>query len=315
MKPEILALVPIYAPTLAELERDYTVHKLWLAKDPDALMRQVAGSVNVVVTTGIAAWRRKHLDALPGLKMIGCFGNPHGMPAEDRAAAAERGIVVTNTPDEISATVADLAMGLVLATMRRIVEGDRFVRAGKWINGPMPSGRDLGRKVLGIIGLGGIGRGIARRAEAFGMVVHYHGPRAKPDVAYPYHAKLEEMARACDCLLAMCPLTPQTRGLVDARVLAALKPDAFFVNMARGPVVDQQALIAVLRDKKIAGAGLDVYWDEPRVPAELITMENVVLLPHIGSSTREIREGRGQKLLANLKAHFAGKPALNPVTS
>ena len=313
MKPEILALVPIYAPTLAELEREYTVHKLWAAPDPDALMRQVAGSVSAAVTTGLAAYRRSHIEALPRLKLIACFGNPHGMAADDRAAAVERGIVVTNSPDEIRATVADLAMSLVLATMRRIVQGDRFVRAGKWLNGPAPAGRDLGGKTLGIIGLGGIGREIARRAEVFGMKVRYHGRRVQADVAYPFHASLEEMARASDCLLAMCPLTPQTRGLVDARVLAAVGPEGFFVNMARGPVADQEALVAALREKKIAGAGLDVYWDEPRVPAELIAMENVVLTPHLGSNTREIREGRGQKLLENLRAFFAGKPVPYPV--
>ncbi len=313
MKPEILALVPLYAPTLAELEREYTVHKLWLARDPDALMKQVAGSVSVAVTTGLAGYSRRHIEALQGLKLIACFGNPHGTGAEDKAAAAARGIVVTNTPDEITAVVAELAIGLMIAVMRRIVAGDRFVRAGKWLAAPPPPGRGLEGKTCGIIGLGRIGREIARRAEAFGMAVRYHGPRAKADVAWPYHADPEELARLSDCLVAMCPLTPQTRGLVDARVLAALGPDGFFVNMARGPVADQQALIAALREKKIAGAGLDVYWDEPNVPEDLIAMENVVLTPHLGSTTREIREERGRKLLANLRAHFAGKPVLNPI--
>jgi lactate dehydrogenase-like 2-hydroxyacid dehydrogenase len=315
MKPEILALVPIYAPTLAALEREYTVHKLWTAKDPDSLMTQVAGSVSAVVTTGLAGYNRRHVEALPGLKLIACFGNPHGMAAADKAAAAARGVVVTNTPDQITATVAELAMGLMLAVMRRIAEGDRFVRAGKWAAGPPPPGRGLEGKTCGIIGLGRIGREIARRAEVFGMAVRYHGPRAKADVAWPYHADPEELARLSDCLVAMCPLTPQTRGLVDARVLAALGPDGFFVNMARGPVADQKALIAALKEKRIAGAALDVYWDEPNVPAELVAMENVVLTPHIGSTTREIREERGRKLLANLHAYFAGKPVLNPVTA
>jgi lactate dehydrogenase-like 2-hydroxyacid dehydrogenase len=313
MKPEILALVPIYAPTLAELEREYTVHKLWAAKDPDALMRQVAGSVRVAVTTGLAGFSRRHVDALPALELIACFGNPHGMAAEDKAAARGRGVIVTNTPDSITTVVADLAMGLLIAVMRRIPEGDRFVRAGKWLAGPPPPGRDLGGKTCGIVGLGRIGREIARRAEVFGMSVRYHGPHAKADVPYPYHADLEEMARLSDCLLAICPLTPATRGLVSARVLDALGPDGFLINAARGPVVDEQALIAALKEKRIAGAGLDVFWDEPRVPAELLTMENVVLLPHIGSTTREIREERGKKMLANLRAHFAGKPVLTPV--
>ena len=312
-KSEILALVPLYAPTLAELEREYTVHKLWAAKDPDALMRQVAGSVRAAVTTGLAGYSRRHVEALPKLELIACFGNPHGMSAEDKAAATARGVVVTNTPDEITATVAELALGLMIAVLRRIAEGDRFVRAGKWAAGPPPPGRSLDGKTCGIIGLGRIGREIARRAEVFGMAVRYHGPRKKADAPYPYHPDLAEMAGQCDCLVAMCPLTPQTRGLVDARVLAALGPEGFFINMARGPVADQPALIAALMERKIAGAGLDVYWDEPNVPAELVAMENVVLTPHIGSTTREIREERGRKLLANLRAYFAGKPVLNPV--
>ena len=313
MKPEILALVPIYAPTLAELEREYTVHKLWTARDPEALMRQVAASVSVVVTTGLAGFGRRHIEALPALKLIACFGNPHGTGAGDKAAAVARGIVVTNTPDEITTTVAELAMGLIISVMRRIAEGDRFVRAGKWMGGPLAPGSGLEGKTCGIIGLGRIGREIARRAEVFGMAVRYHGPREKSEVSYPYCADLEELARLSDCLVAMCPLTPQTRGLVGERVLAALGPEGFFVNMARGPVADQQALIAALKEKKIAGAGLDVYWDEPSVPADLLAMENVVLTPHIGSTTREIREERGRKLLANLRAHFAGRPVLTPV--
>jgi hydroxypyruvate reductase len=254
-----------------------------------------------------------HSSLPPALELIACFGNPSGVAAEDKAAARARGVIVTNTPDSITTVVADLAFGLVVTVMRRIVAGDRMVRAGKWPDGPPVPGRDLGSKTLGIVGLGRIGREIARRAEVFGMKVLYHGPRAKPDVSWPYHADLHEMARRSDCLLAMCPLTPQTQGLIDARVLDALGPDGFLVNVARGPVVDQAALIAALKEKRIAGAALDVFWDEPNVPAELLTMENVVLTPHLGSTVREIREERGRKMLANLRAHFDGKPVANPV--
>jgi lactate dehydrogenase-like 2-hydroxyacid dehydrogenase len=313
MKPEILALAPLYPPTLAELERQYTVHKLWTAPDPDVFMKQVAGSVRVAVTTGLVAFTRRHVEALPKLELIACFGNPHGMAAEDKAAAKARGIVVSNTPDSITEIVADLAMGLVLAVMRRIGSGDRLVRAGKWLDGPPPPGRDLGGKTLGIIGLGRIGGAIARRAEVFGMKVRWHGPRAKPDVKWPYHADLVELAKLSDCLLAMCPLTPQTTGIVNARVLEALGPEGYFVNVARGPVVVEEALVAALKEKRIAGAALDVFWEEPCLPAELAAMDNVVLTPHLGTNVREIREGRGQKLLANLRAHFEGKPVLYPV--
>jgi lactate dehydrogenase-like 2-hydroxyacid dehydrogenase len=205
-------------------------------------------------------------------------------------------------------------MGLVVAVMRRICESDRFVRSGQWLTRTMAMGRELGGKTCGIVGLGAIGRQVAKLAQAFGMSVRYHGPRRKDDTAWPYHTDLEELARLSDCLVVTCPLTPATRGLVGARILDALGPDGFLVNVARGPVVDEQALIAALRGGRIAGAGLDVYWDEPRVPAELLAMENVVLTPHMGSSTREVREERGRKLLANLRAHFGGQPVPNPIS-
>ncbi len=307
MKPEILVLVPLYAPTLAALEKEYAVRKLWAEQDPDAYMRQECGAVRAVVTTGLAGFRRRHIEALPALEIIASFGDLHGTPAPDRAAAAERGVTVTNTPDAIAGTVADLAIGLLIALMRRIAEGDRFVRSGKWPAGPPPPGRDLGGKTCGIIGMGRIGREIARRAEVCGLSVRYHGPRRKADVAYPFEADLESLARQSDCLVVICPHTPETRGMVNARILDALGPEGFLVNVARGPVVDQAALLSALRENRIAGAGLDVYWDEPRVPAELAAMENVLLTPHLGSHTREIREERGRKVLANLRAHFAGE--------
>jgi lactate dehydrogenase-like 2-hydroxyacid dehydrogenase len=309
-KPEILITRPFYAPVMAELERDFTAHKLWLGKDPDAFLNEVSGRMRVVVTTGLVGLSPAQMDMLPRLELIACYGNPHsGMV--DLAAAKARGVIVSNTPDSITHTVADLALGIIIATMRRITEGDRFVRAGKWLQGPLAPGRDLTGKICGIVGLGRIGREIARRVEVCGMSVCYHGPHHKDDVSYPYHSDLEAMAREVDCLVVMCQLTPATHNLVNPRVIAALRPDSFLVNIARGPVVNQEALIAALREKRIAGAGLDVFWDEPQVPAELMTMENVVLAPHLGSATLEIREERGRKLLANIRAHFAGKPVPN----
>jgi lactate dehydrogenase-like 2-hydroxyacid dehydrogenase len=311
VRPELLVVTPIYPPTLAALEREYTVHKLWLAPDPDALLAQVAERVRGVVTVGSIGLAPGRIESLPGLEIIGCFGTPHG--TVDLAAATARGIVVTNTPDSITEAVADIAIGLVVSVMRRISETDRFVRAGKWLAGLPPMGTGLGGKTCGIIGLGAIGGGVARRAQACGMTVCYHGPREKPGVSYPYCADVRETARRADCLVVSCPLTPQTRGIVDARVLDALGRNGFLVNVARGPVVDEPALIAALETGRIAGAGLDVYWDEPRVPAALLKMENVVLTPHIGSATLEVREARGEKLMANLRAHFSGKPVPNPL--
>lgn len=311
MKPEILVTKPLYAPTLAELDREYVVHKLWMAQDPDAFMKEVSARVRGVVTTGLAGFSRSQIEALPKLEIIASFGNPS--QTVDLAAARESGVIVTNTPDHIIPVVADLALGLVIGVMRRIAEGDRFVRAGKWPQGPLAPGRDLGGKTCGIVGLGRIGREIAKRVHACAMAVCYHGPHRKDDVSYPYFPDLEAMARESDCLVVICPLTPATRNLVDARILGALGPEGFLVNVARGPVVDREALITALREKRIAGAALDVFWDEPHVPEELMAMQNVVLLPHMGSATFEIREERGRKLLANLRAHFAGEPVLTPV--
>jgi hydroxypyruvate reductase len=313
MKPELLVTAPIYAPTLAELEQEYTVHRLWTAPDREALLRRVANGVRGVVTGGLVGCSRELMDALPRLEIVACFGNPRG--TVDLARARERGIVATNTPDSISAAVADLAVGLMIAVMRRICASDRYVRAGKWREGPAPVGRDLGGKTCGVVGLGKIGSNIARRAEAFGMTACYHTRHPKDGAPYAYYPDLGTLAKVSDCLILACPLTAETRGLVDARILDALGPDGFLVNVARGPVVNQSALIAALKEQRIAGAGLDVFWDEPNVPEELLGMDHVVLQPHMGSSMVEIREERGRKLLANLRAHFAGRPVLTPMVT
>jgi hydroxypyruvate reductase len=314
VKPEILVITPIYGPTLARLEIDYVVHKLWVRNDRSALLREVGSRVRALVTTGFVGFKRADLEPLAKVEIVACYGNGHN--TYDLAAAKERGIVVTNTPDPTSETVAELAVTLLLTVSRRVAESDRYTRAGRWTGGPgsFGLGHTVMGKTCGVIGLGNIGRGVARRCEALGMSVVYHGPRAKTDVPYRYYASALDMARDADALIVTCPLTRETRGLVDARAIESLGPNGYIVNVGRGPIVDQQALIAALRDKRIAGAALDVYWSEPDVPAELKAMDNVVLAPHIGSSTVEIREERGAKLLANLRAHFAGEPVPNPVT-
>jgi lactate dehydrogenase-like 2-hydroxyacid dehydrogenase len=302
MKPEILLIKPIYAPTLAALERDYVVRKAWEARGDYAQVR-------AIVTTTATGFTREHADACPKLDMVACFGSPRDN--FDVAVCSERGIAVSATPDEIAPAVADLAFGLLLSVMRRIAAGDRFVRSGQWLSAADSAGRHLGAKTCGIIGLGQIGLGVARRAEACGMRVAYHGPHEK-EVAYRYYSDVVELAAASDCLVAACPLTPETRGIVDVRVLEALGPEGFLVNVARGPVVDEAALLAALGEKRIAGAGLDVYWDEPNVPQALVDDDNVVMTPHVGSNTREVRDERGAKLLANLRAHFSGEPVPYP---
>ena len=313
MKPEVLLTMPIYAPVLATLEQEYTLHKLWTASDAPKYLAEKCGGVRAVVTVGARGLPPGLMEALPRLELVACFGTPHG--TIDLAAAARRGILVTNTPDTIFGTVAELAAGMAVALMRKIVETDRFVRSGRWVGNAPPAGNTLIGKTCGIVGLGRIGREAATRLAAFGMAIEYHGPREKADVSYRYRADVADLARAADCLVVTCPETPQTRGLIDARVLEALGPEGFLVNVARGAIVDQAALIAALKERRIAGAALDVFWDEPRVPAALMDLDNVVMLPHIGSTTIEIREERGRKLMANLQAHFEGKPVPNPLSS
>jgi lactate dehydrogenase-like 2-hydroxyacid dehydrogenase len=313
VRPEILLMRAIYASTIAELEREFTVHKLWTAPDPHAYIKSACANVRAAVTTPPAGFSRRDFEALPKLEILACFG-PH-CELLDLAAAKERGVSVTYTPDSTAEPVADLAMGMIVAVMRRLCEADRFVRAGKWPAGVFVSGREVRGNTCGIVGFGRIGREIAKRAAAFDMSVCYYGPRRKENAAYPYFDDLETMARHSDCLVVTCPATPATRNLVDARILGALGADGFLVNVARGTIVDEQALIAALAGKQIAGAALDVFQDEPRVPAALMQMDNVVLAPHIGTSTRENREERARKLMLNLHAHFAGKPLIHAVAA
>jgi lactate dehydrogenase-like 2-hydroxyacid dehydrogenase len=311
MKPELLLTKPIYEPAMTGLEREFTLHKLWAAPQPDAYLRRACGKVRAAVTTTTAGFSRRDFDALPRLEILACFGPYYELL--DLAAAKERGVAVTYTPDSTAEPVADLAMGMIVAVMRRLCEADRFVRAGKWPAGVFDSGREVRGKTCGIVGFGRIGREIAKRAAGFDMSVCYCGPRVKDGVPYPYFADLESMARRSDVLVVTCPSTPRTRNLVDARILGALGAEGFLVNVARGAIVDEEALIAALESGQIAGAALDVFRDEPHVPAALLKTDNVVLAPHIGTSTREIRDERTRKLLANLRAHFAGQPLLHPV--
>ena len=308
MKPEILVLLPIFAPTLAALEERYVVHRLWLAPDRTAFLKDVAPRVRAVVTSGLAGCDSATMQALPKLEIVACYGSPRS--TLDTVAAKARGIVCTRTPDEVAESVADMALGLMISVMRRMIECDRFVREGRWEKALAPAGREVREKACGIVGFGGIGQAVARRAQAFNMAVSYFGPRKK-DTPLPYYNDLAAMAAAVDVLVVCCPLLPETRDLVNAKVLDALghgKGEGYLINVARGPVVNQSALIAALTETRIAGAGLDVYWDEPRVPPALLGLDNVVLAPHVGTHTQEVREERGRMVLANLAAHFAGKP-------
>ena len=310
MNREVLVMGPFYGPSLAKLEQQFAAHKLWLQPDRDAYVSSVAERITAAATTSGRGMDAATMDKLPKLKLIAHFGV--GVDSVDTEAAKKRGIAVTNTPDVLTDDVADLAMALLLAAVRHIPQGDRYVREGKWVQAPFPLTDTLQGKTVGIIGMGRIGRAIAKRVEAFNLKVAYQGPNRKHDVSWAHYSDPVALARDVDIVVAACPGGEATRGLVSAEVIEALGPKGVFVNISRGSVVDEPALIAALKHGRLAGAGLDVFAEEPRVPQELIALENVVLQPHVGSATHPTRGAMGQLVLDNLEAFFADRPLRTP---
>jgi len=298
-RPELLLVAPLMPFLLDQLRQHYTLHDRIHVSDP-AAFAAVAPRIRGVVANGEAKVPRELIAQLPALEVISVFGV--GYDGIDVAAAHARGVPVTNTPAVLNDDVADLAIGLLIAAARRIPQADRFVRANEWTHGPIALSRKVTGGRLGIVGMGRIGQAIAERALAFKM-----------SIAYTYHPDPVALAAAVDFLIVITPGGAGTKGLIDARVLSALGPEGYLINVARGSVVDQDALIDALRHGTIAGAGLDVFANEPNVPDALRAMPNVVLTPHIGSGTRQTREAMGQLTFDNLAAHFAGKPLLTPV--
>jgi lactate dehydrogenase-like 2-hydroxyacid dehydrogenase len=252
-----------------------------------------------------------YMALFPALEMISVCGV--GYDGIDVAAAKKRGIMVTHTPEVLNDDVADLALGLLLSVARKIPAADRFTRNADWLDGPFQLTRKLTGAKLGIVGMGRIGQAIAKRAAAFDMVISYTTRNERSDVAYKYVPNVLALAAEVDFMVVITPGGAATKNLINAEVLKALGPQSFLVNVARGSVVDQAALIEALQKKLIAGAGLDVYVDEPNVPAELRKLDNVVLTPHIASATVETRKAMSALALANLEAFMAGQPVLTPV--
>jgi hydroxypyruvate reductase len=307
---EVLTVAPLMPFLMEKLHGDYTVHDRIHMSDP-AAFAAAAPRIRAVIANGEAKVPRELIARLPALEVISVFGV--GYDGIDVPAAHERGVPVTNTPEVLNDDVADLAMGLLLAVARRIPQADQFVRTGQWPKGPMPLARKLSGARLGVVGMGRIGQAIALRALAFRMEVAYTARSPRASVNHTYYPDAAALAAAVDFLVVITPGGAATRGMIDARVLQALGADGYLVNVARGSVVDEPALIDALRNGVIAGAGLDVFVNEPNVPEALRAMPNVVLTPHIGSGTRQTREAMGQLTFDNLRAHFAGQPLLTPV--
>jgi lactate dehydrogenase-like 2-hydroxyacid dehydrogenase len=252
------------------------------------------------------------IDRMPKLEIIASASVGYdGIPVE---YARAKGIPVTNTPEVLNDDVADLAIGLMIMTARRLVASDTYVRAGKWpLNGEYPLAQKASGKRVGILGMGRIGKQIAKRAEAMNNTIAYHCRSPAADVPYQHYANLVELAKDSDFLVVIIPSTPQTQKIVSKQVIEALGPSGIFVNVARGAVVDEDALVEALISGKLGGAGLDVFANEPQVPAALLAMDNVVLQPHVGSATHETRRAMSQLVLDNLDARFAGKPLLTEI--
>jgi lactate dehydrogenase-like 2-hydroxyacid dehydrogenase len=310
LKKDLLVVGPMHAATLKVLDDTYTTHKLWLAPDRDAFLASLADRIDACATSGRAGMDDATLAKLPKLRMISHFGV--GVDSIDVDAVKRRGVMLTNTPDVLTDDVADIAIGLLLAVVRRIAAGDRYVREGKWLKGAMPLTDSVQGRTLGIVCLGRIGRAIAKRAEAFNMKIAYQGPRKKADVAWPYFAEPVALAREADFLVAACPGGEETKGVVSRAVLEALGPEGVVVNISRGSVIDEPAMVELLKSGKLGGAGLDVFDQEPKVPEELLAMDNVVLQPHVGSATHPTRRAMGQLVIDNLALYFAGKPLKTP---
>lgn len=312
MKPEIVVAPRLYDPVMRALEVDFTIYPLWEAPDPLAFLEPIKDKVRGFASFTSYPVTAELMAALPRLEIISAMSV--GTDHIDLAAAKARGIVVTNASGVLTDCVADIGMALVLAVARRIVTADRFVRHGDWINGTFPLTTKVGGATMGIVGLGRIGKAVAKRAEAFGMHIIYYGRQPQQGVDYPFFDDLAAMTRESDYLMLTCPGGAATHHLVDAAVIDALGPEGVLINIARGSVIDEAAMVSALLSAKLGGAGLDVYADEPHVPEALIKLDNVVLLPHLASATRATRAAMGQLMIDNLKAHFGGANLLTPVT-
>lgn len=308
MKPDILLLQAMLPALDQRLESLFTAHRLYAAPDRETFLATVAPRIRGVITGGALGIVNALMDTLPALEIIAIHGV--GTDAVDLAHARERGVCVTNTPGVLTADVADLALGLIIATLRGIPSADHYVRAGHWGSQPLPLARRVSGQRVGILGLGQIGEAIARRLTAFDCTVKYHSRHPHADVPYEYCADAVSLAEAVD-VLVLAASADQGQALVTREVLDALGPQGFFINIARGRLADEAALVEALQTRRIAGAGLDVFADEPKVPPALLALDNVVLQPHRGSATTETRLQMGSMVLDNLEACLAGRRAPN----
>ncbi|MBT5049181.1 MAG: 2-hydroxyacid dehydrogenase [Rhodospirillaceae bacterium] len=311
MKPGILIIQKRSPALLEALAQDYTVHDYGRADDKDAFVAEISGDVRAVLTNGRGGISEKLIAALPHLEIIHTFGVGYEMVHLESVRA--RGILLANAPGTNDVGVAEMALLLMMAVTRKLPAANNFAKADKWPNNSFERTHTIGGKKLGIIGLGRIGTKIAERAQGFDMEIGWHGPNDKSDKPWRYFPDHMALTRWADYVVLSCPGGDATRHLISTKELEALGPGGILVSVARGSVVDPDAIIAALQSKTIFGAGLDVFEGEPHLPEALRTLDNVILTPHLGAITHEAFENGRDLLLDNLRAHFAGKPVLTPV--
>ncbi|HEY1050881.1 MAG TPA: 2-hydroxyacid dehydrogenase [Prosthecobacter sp.] len=312
MPNDLLILAPLPDFLMEPLRAGHTCHDYFHAADKDALLAEAGAQIRGIVMAGGSVAPVGLLERLPKLEIMSVFGVGYdGVPVDWCRA---HGVHVTNTPDVLTEDVADTAVALVLMTSRRLISANRYLHAGAWAQqGQFPLAHALGGKLAGIVGLGRIGKAIAKRLEAHGMRIAYHGRTRQGEVEWRYFESLHDLAGEADFLVVACPGGAATKHLINAEVLGAMGSKGTLINISRGSVVDEGALIAALQGGVISGAGLDVFENEPQVPAALMACENAVLLPHLGSGTHETRRAMGALVVGNLAAHFKGEALLTPV--
>ncbi|HZP69759.1 MAG TPA: 2-hydroxyacid dehydrogenase [Pseudolabrys sp.] len=312
-KPDVLMVGARKPVMMKGFEGKVNLHHWLEIENKDTFLKQYGDKIRAIAIAYTAnKVDEKFLKQFPRLEQVSSFGV--GYDHIDAKWAGEHGIIVTNTPDVLNEEVADTAIGLLLCTVREFPQSERFLRAGKWPQGHYPLTKaTLRDRTVGMVGMGRIGKAIARRLEAFGVPVVYHSRNPQPGVKYKYYPKLLDMARDVDTLMVIVPGGASTKNMINAEVLKALGPRGVLINMARGSVVDEPALIEALKNRTIYSAGLDVFANEPHVPKELIEMDHIVLFPHLGSSTEVTRAAMDQLVVDNILAWAAGKPPLTPV--
>ncbi|KAK0598124.1 hypothetical protein LWI29_031893 [Acer saccharum] len=294
-----------------ELSTRFTLLKLWTHSSKPKFFKQNSNLIKAVVGDTSCGADAEMIESLPRLEIVASYSV--GLDKIDLEKCRAKGIRVTNTPDVLTDDVADLAIGLIMAVLRRVSASDGFVRSGKWKDGDFRLATKFSGKSVGIVGLGRIGSAIAKRAEAFRCPISYHSRSQKRHTDYKYYSNIIDLATNCQILIVACALTQETHHIVNHKVIDALGPNGILINIGRGAHVDEPELVSALLEGRLAGAGLDVYENEPKVPEQLLGLDNVVLLPHVGSNTKETSKAMADLMIKNFEAYFGNKPLLTPV--